>query len=97
MINLERTPQAPPLIAPLQDDIERPLWSVMIPAYNCIHYLETTILSVLQQDRGIENMQIEVVDDCSTDGDVEELVMKIGKGRVGYYRQKKEHWKPSQF
>jgi len=89
MINLERTPQAPPLIAPLQDDIERPLWSVMIPAYNCIHYLETTILSVLQQDRGIENMQIEVVDDCSTDGDVEELVMKIGKGRVGYYRQKK--------
>jgi len=89
MINLERTPQAPPLIAPLRDDIERPLWSVMIPAYNCVHYLETTILSVLQQDRGNENMQIEVVDDCSTDGDVEELVTKIGKGRVGYYKQEK--------
>jgi len=89
MSNLERTPQTPPIIAPLQDDIGRPLWSVMIPAYNCIHYLEATILSVLQQDRGIDKMQIEVVDDCSTDGDVKELVMKVGKGRVGYYRQKK--------
>jgi len=89
MSNTERTPQSPPIIAPLQDDIERPLWSVMIPAYNCIKYLEATFLYVLQQDRGKEKMQIEVVDDCSTDGDVKALVMKIGKGRVGYYRQKK--------
>jgi glycosyltransferase involved in cell wall biosynthesis len=34
-------------------------------------------------------MQIEVVDDCSTDGDVGTLVQEIGKGRVGYYRQEK--------
>src|SRR5690606_25424463 len=33
-------------------------------------------------------MQIEVVDDGSTDGDVEKLVNDIGKGRIGYFRQK---------
>ncbi len=32
-------------------------------------------------------MQIEVVDDCSTDADVEALVKAIGGGRVQYYRQ----------
>jgi glycosyltransferase involved in cell wall biosynthesis len=32
-------------------------------------------------------MQIEVVDDCSTDTNVEALVDYIGKGRVKYYRQ----------
>jgi hypothetical protein len=42
----------------------------------------------LQQDMGIELMQIEVVDDCSTDNNIEELVKKVGKGRVSYFRQK---------
>lgn len=32
-------------------------------------------------------MQIEVVDDASTDTDVEALVQRVGKGRVGYFRQ----------
>ena len=32
-------------------------------------------------------MQIEVVDDASTDADVEAIVSDIGKGRVGYFRQ----------
>lgn len=32
-------------------------------------------------------MQIEVVDDASTDCDVEALVKKLGKGRVRYFRQ----------
>jgi glycosyltransferase involved in cell wall biosynthesis len=59
----------------------------MIPAYNCSHYLAQTIESVLAQDPGPAYMQIEVVDDASTDTDVEALVAKVGKGRVGYYRQ----------
>lgn len=59
----------------------------MIPAYNCIAYLVETLESVLCQDLGVDRMQIEVVDDCSTDGDVESLVQAIGKGRVAYYRQ----------
>lgn len=82
-----RTPDSPPRIESYSST-NSPLWSVMIPVYNCIDYLEETLKSVLQQDAGSELMQIEVVDDYSSDGDVEELVKKIGKGRIGYYRQK---------
>ncbi|GAB3820342.1 hypothetical protein GCM10028895_20270 [Pontibacter rugosus] len=32
-------------------------------------------------------MQIEVIDDASTDADVEKLVLELGEGRVNYYRQ----------
>lgn len=32
-------------------------------------------------------MQIEVIDDCSTDADVQKLVHEIGNGRIAYYRQ----------
>ncbi|HVY75008.1 MAG TPA: glycosyltransferase [Puia sp.] len=67
--------------------MSRPLWSVMIPSYNCSQYLIGTLRSVLQQDPGEELMQIEVVDDCSTDTDVEALVAYIGRGRVKYFRQ----------
>src|SRR5260370_41738394 len=83
----ERIPRQPPLIKPVPEHIKRPRWSVMIPAYNCSEYLRGNIQSVLQQDPGPEIMQIEVVDDASTDADVESLVRDIGQGRVGYYRQ----------
>lgn len=83
---LKRIPDVPPLIAP-HTGTYSPLWSVMIPVYNCIHYLQETLESVLQQDAGIELMQIEVVDDGSTDGDVEKLVNDVSKGRISYYRQ----------
>jgi glycosyltransferase involved in cell wall biosynthesis len=59
----------------------------MIPVYNCMPFLKETLKSVLIQDAGTDNMQIEVIDDCSTDGDVESLVTAIGKGRISYYRQ----------
>ncbi len=85
---MQRIPTSPPNISPIDDDLHRPLWSVMIPAYNCSQYLSETIQSVLQQDMGVDLMQIEVVDDCSTDSHVEELVRKVGKGRVSYFRQK---------
>ncbi|WP_207423426.1 glycosyltransferase family 2 protein [Desertivirga brevis] len=84
---MQRIPSAPPKIKTLPGDIERPLWSVMIPAFNCSKYLPEAIESVLQQDPGPDKMQIEVIDDCSTDENVEALVLKIGKGRVGYFRQ----------
>jgi glycosyltransferase involved in cell wall biosynthesis len=82
-----RIPQKPPVIPVLTHDINRPLWSVMIPTYNCSQYLIENIRSVLAQDPGPEYMQIEVVDDFSTDTDIESLVLEIGKGRVSYYRQ----------
>ncbi|MEQ7798366.1 glycosyltransferase family 2 protein [Pedobacter sp. ASV1-7] len=84
---LERTPQVPPHIAPLSPALNQPKWSVMIPSYNCIHYLRKTIESVLEQAPDENQMQIEVIDDFSTDGDVEALVNEIGKGRIGFYKQ----------
>ena len=83
----ERIPQSPPQIHKLPDHVIRPRWSVMIPTYNCSRYLIDNLHSVLQQDPGPDHMQIEVVDDFSTDSDVEALVREVGKGRVGFYRQ----------
>ncbi|TVT43771.1 glycosyltransferase [Hymenobacter setariae] len=59
----------------------------MIPTYNCTTYLREALLSVLAQDMGEDRMQIEVVDDASTDGDVAALVAELGQGRVQYYQQ----------
>lgn len=84
---LDRIPQTPPLIPPLEKGIDRPLWSVMIPVYNCSNFIPNAIESVLSQDIGEKYMQIEVVDDASTDADIEALVLKLGKGRVNYFRQ----------
>src|SRR5688572_7606167 len=78
-----------PTIAPLPDTIQRPQWSVMIPVYNCMNYLSQTLSSVLSQDMGVSAMEIVVVDDCSNDGNVEELVNSIGNHRVRYFRQEK--------
>jgi glycosyltransferase involved in cell wall biosynthesis len=76
-----------PAIAPVPEGIHRPLWSVMIPTYNCAQYLEQTLKTVLAQDLGPEQMQIEVVDDCSTQDDPEAVVSALGRGRVSFYRQ----------
>jgi glycosyltransferase involved in cell wall biosynthesis len=81
-----RRPYQPPAIPPVTGG-ERPLWSVMIPAYNCAAFLPETLQSVLKQALSPDQMQIEVVDDASTDVDVKALVEQIGKGRIQYYRQ----------
>src|ERR1700709_955834 len=87
-MNNDRIPQAPPLIAAIAKNENRPLWSVMIPTYNCFRFVKSALESVLAQDPGPEIMQIEVIDDCSTDGDVGALVKEIGNGRVCFYKQK---------
>lgn len=83
----ERIPSSPPVIPPLPPDTKRLQWSVMIPVYNGLAYLEQTLNSVLVQDMGPDIMQIEVVDDVSNEGDVAAIVERVGKGRVTYYRQ----------
>jgi glycosyltransferase involved in cell wall biosynthesis len=83
----QRIPTSPPSIKPVSNIVDRPEWSVMIPAYNCSKYLPDAINSVLIQNISEERMQIEVVDDASTDADVEEIVNRLGKGRVKYFRQ----------
>jgi glycosyltransferase involved in cell wall biosynthesis len=82
-----RIPSWPPVIAPITDNKPRPLWSVMIPTYNCSEYLKETLKSVLMQAPSLELMQIEVVDDASTDDDVGALVASLGGGRVQYFQQ----------
>lgn len=76
-----------PVIEPVTEGGERPFWSVIIPTYNRPHYLEQTLQSVLDQGIGPDEMQIEVVDNCSTVGDTESIVQKLGGDRVGFYRQ----------
>ena len=71
-------------IPPILDGTARPLWSVMIPTYNCVNYLRETLASVLAQDPGPEIMQIEVVDDHSTKDDPAAVVEELGCGRVGF-------------
>ena len=68
-------------------DAPRPPWSVMIPAYNATDTLPETLGSVLAQDPGPDAMQVEVVDDHSTQGDCAALVERIGRGRVAYHLQ----------
>lgn len=77
------------IVSPLPAGSSRPTWSVMIPAYNCGRYLGETLRSVLNQDLGADRMQIEVVDDCSTQDNPATLVEEIGKGRVRFHRQPK--------
>jgi glycosyltransferase involved in cell wall biosynthesis len=82
----DRIPKKPPLISCVKEGIERPLWSVMIPVYNCSKFLEEVLTGVLSQDPGEQYMQIEVVDDASNDANVGEIVFRIGKGRINYFR-----------
>ena len=76
-----------PAIEPVPAGVARPFWSVMIPIYNAREdYLRETLQSVLCQVPGAEEMQIEVLDNCSTAGDAEALVREIGGGRIAYHR-----------
>ena len=74
-------------IPPAPEGQRAPLWSVMIPTYNCATYLKTTLASVLAQDPGPEVMQIEVIDDHSTNDNPLDVVKEVGCRRIGFYRQ----------
>jgi glycosyltransferase involved in cell wall biosynthesis len=59
----------------------------MIPTYNRTAFLERALSSVLAQDPGAGEMQIEVVDNASTIEDPEPLVRRLGGDRVSFVRQ----------
>lgn len=42
--------------------------SIVTPAYNSLHYLKYTIAAFEKQDIGLENFEVVIVDDGSTDG-----------------------------
>ena len=75
-------------VAPVSaSETPRPLWSVLIPTFNCANYLQQTLTSVLDQDPGPEKMEILVIDDHSTEDDPEAVVHQLGRGRVQFIRQ----------
>lgn len=76
----------PPAIAPLPAGSRRPFWSVMIPTYRPGHFLRETIRCLLAQDPGPEEMQIEVVDDCSPDHPARDLIDSVTAKRVTLHR-----------
>jgi glycosyltransferase involved in cell wall biosynthesis len=76
-----------PRIAPVAAGMRRPLWSVMIPTFNCAKYLRETLESVLAQDAGPAQMQIEVVDDRSERDDPEAVINEVGRDRVRFHRK----------
>jgi hypothetical protein len=76
----------PPLIEPVGRD-DRPYWSVMIPTHEGEELLAETLASVLRQDLGPQQMQIEVVDDHSSRIDTEAVVRRIAGDRVSWHRQ----------
>src|SRR5260370_15470577 len=65
-----------------EGSMPRPLWSVMIPTFHCALFLRQTLESVLSQDPGPDQMQIEVVDDCSNDNTASEVTRRLGAGRI---------------
>lgn len=73
-------------ISPVSHNLSRPFWSVMIPTYNGKQYLENTLKSLLSQALSPEEMQIEVVDDCSTEEGIEELVQQVAGNRIIFHR-----------
>jgi glycosyltransferase involved in cell wall biosynthesis len=78
------------LPTPVKTNQTQPFWSVMIPTYRPQEaFLRKTLESVLQQDPGADQMQIEVVDDCSPDVNVEEIVRSIAGARVRVARTPK--------
>ena len=76
-------------IPKISTDIKRPLWSVVIPTYNCAEFLKQTLTSVLSQDPGEALMEIIVVDDYSTKDHPEVIVKEFGRGRIKFFRQSK--------
>ena len=77
------------ILTTFEPGIQRPLWTVVIPTYNCANYLKETLASVLAQDPGEAIMEIIVVDDYSTKDDPEAIVKEYGQGRVQFIRQEK--------
>jgi glycosyltransferase involved in cell wall biosynthesis len=69
----------------------------MIPTYNCADYLRETLGSVLSQAPAPNEMQIEIVDDCSTKDDPAAVVQELGHGRVGFFRNPVNQGAPATF
>ncbi len=64
-----------------------PLVSVIIPTYNYAHYINEAIESILTQSYPVNQIEIIVFDDGSTDNTEEVLQPHIKSGAVKYFKQ----------
>ena len=81
-----------PTIDPVTEGVHRPFWSVMITSYKRTEYIAQAIRSILEQGLEPNEMQIEVVDDCSPEENIENIqaiIKEVGQGRVSLYHQPK--------
>lgn len=83
-----------PAIMPISA-ADRPRWSVMIPAWNSQEFLAGTIESVLASDLP-QGSQVEIVDDCSTDGTAAIAARYAGAG-VSYFVHDSQQGAPANF
>ena len=69
-------------------EVPHPEVSIIVPVYNTGHVLETTLMSIVNQQ--FDNIEIIVVNDCSPDNS-EEIINKFLKvdGRIKYIRHEK--------
>lgn len=78
-----------PEIRPVPEQTDRPFWSVMIPVYDRLEYLELALSSVLKQALPADEMQIEVLNDGAAP-EIQErqeaLVERVAGSRVSFYR-----------
>jgi len=76
-----------PKIAPVEVAADRPLWSVMIPTFDSSTHLAECLESVLAQDPGSDQMQIELVADHSDRCNAASVIAQIAPDRVQLFRQ----------
>lgn len=69
-----------------------PFVSVVVPTYNAAKYLPETIYSILEQD--FDDIEIIVVDDCSTDN-IKEVLDGICTDKIRYFGLETNHGGPS--
>ena len=68
--------------------------SIILPIFNVGPHLRGGIDSLINQTIGNENLEIIMVDDCSTDEEVERLLMNMMKNMtaVRLFTWKKKYW-----
>ncbi len=79
-----------PAIEPVANNAPRPFWSVMIPTFNPDPaYLAQTLDAVLAQDPGPTEMEVVVVDDCSTRFHPRDSLRCVDTERISWFRQER--------
>ena len=77
-----------PLIPDTEGPATRPYWSVMNPTYDPrAKYLEETLKVSCSRIPGPEQMQIEVIDDCSLDNTASEITRRVDVGRLTFHAE----------